>query len=95
MSTAILPLLYLGVASSGIAYTLQIIGQRGTPPTAASLILSLESVFGVLGAAVILSEVLKPREYVGCVIVFAAVLLSQLDIPEIIEKIKQRKQKSK
>ncbi len=95
VGSAILPLLYLGIASSGIAYTLQIIGQRGTPPTAASLILSLESVFGVLGAAVILEEVMKPREYIGCIIVFLAVLLSQLDIPDLISKAKQKRTKSK
>ena len=95
IGSAILPLIYLGIASSGIAYTLQIIGQRGTPPTAASLILSLESVFGVLGAAVILREVMQPREYIGCVIVFIAVLLSQLDIPDLIAKLREKRTKSK
>lgn len=95
IGSAILPLLYLGIASSGIAYTLQIIGQRGTPPTAASLILSLESVFGVLGAAVILREVMQPREYIGCIIVFIAVLLSQLDIPDLIAKLREKRTKSK
>lgn len=92
--SAILPLLYLGIASSGVAYTLQIIGQKGTPPTAASLILSLESAFGVLGAAVILKEVMLPREYIGCVIVFSAVILSQLDISAIREKRKNVKSTS-
>lgn len=95
IGSAILPLIYLGIASSGIAYTLQIIGQRGTPPTAASLILSLESVFGVLGAAVILREVMQPREYIGCIIVFIAVLLSQLDIPDLIAKLREKRTKSK
>ena len=92
VSSAILPILYLGIASSGIAYTLQIIGQRGTPPTAASLILSLESAFGVLGAAIILDEVMLPREYIGCVIVFFAVVLSQIDVKRVFEYAKKRKE---
>lgn len=75
----LLPLMYLGIASSGIAYTLQIIGQKGTPPAAASLILSLESVFGVLGAVLILNSTLSAKEYIGCAVVFAAVIFSQLD----------------
>lgn len=74
-----LPLLYLGVMSSGIAYTLQIIGQRGADPTASALILSLESVFGMLGAMVLLGEWLSTREYIGCATVFIAVILSQIN----------------
>lgn len=76
---AILPVLYLGIVSSGVAYTLQIIGQRDVPPAAASIILSLESVFGVIAAAIFGGAGMTPREYVGCAIVFAAVVLSQLD----------------
>lgn len=75
----VLPLLYLGIGSSGIAYTCQIIGQKNTEPTMASIILSLESVFGVLASAVILGEKMLPREYIGCAVVFVAVILSQLD----------------
>ena len=84
IGSAILPLLYLGIASSGVAYTLQIVGQKGTPPTAASLILSLESVFGVVGATLILGEVLLPREYIGCTVVFVAVIFSQLDTKTLL-----------
>ena len=73
-------LAYLGVCSSGIAYTLQIIGQRDANPAVASIILSLESVFGVVGGAMFLGEAMSPREYIGCAIVFLAVILSQLDI---------------
>lgn len=73
----IFPLLFLGIGSSGIAYTLQIIGQRNANPAAASILLSLESVFGVLGAAIIHSEVMSVREYIGCAVVFFAVILSQ------------------
>ena len=75
----ILPLLYLGICSSGIAYTLQIVGQRNANPAVASVILSLESAFAVLGGAIFLGERMSPREYIGCAIVFCAVILSQID----------------
>lgn len=75
----VLPLLYLGVGSSGVAYTLQILGQNGVNPAAASIIMSLESVFGVIGTAVVLGTHLEVREYIGCAIVLVAVILSQLD----------------
>ena len=77
-------LLYLGICSSGIAYTLQIVGQRNANPAVASVILSLESVFGVIGGAIVLGEKMSIREYIGCAIVFAAVILSQIDIGAII-----------
>ena len=83
------PILFLGIMSSGVAYTLQIIGQRGVNPAAASIIMSLESVFGVVGAALLLGERMTPREYVGASIVFVAVLLSQLDLNEIRKRAKQ------
>lgn len=72
------PLLYVGVFSSGIAYTLQILAQKGSNPTVVSLLLSLESVFAVISAAVFLGEVLTPREYSGCGIMLMAVVLAQL-----------------
>jgi len=72
-------ILMLGIGSSGIAYTLQIVGQRGVNPAVASVILSLESVFGVIGSAFLLGEKMTEREYAGCAIVFIAVILSQLD----------------
>ena len=71
-------ILYAGVMSSGVAYTLQIIAQNGLNPTLASMIMSLESVFAVLGGFVVLHEVLAPREIVGCVLVFTAVILAQV-----------------
>ena len=80
-------LLYLGICSSGIAYTLQIIGQKNANPAVAGIIMSLESVFGVLGAAILTGEVLKPREYLGCVIVFIAVLLSEIDVAALAKKL--------
>lgn len=74
-------LLYLGICSSGIAYTLQIVGQGmdNVNPAVASVILSLESVFGVVGGALFCGEVMSGREYAGCAIVFVAVILSQID----------------
>lgn len=72
------PLLYTGVLSSGVAYTLQILGQKRVEPTAAALILSLESVFAALAGWVVLHEPLSHREILGCVLVFAAVILAQL-----------------
>lgn len=79
-------LLFLAIGSSGIAYTCQIIGQKTTPPTVASIILSLESVFGVLSSAIFLGERMSIREYIGCAVVFAAVIISQLDISAFFKK---------
>lgn len=72
------PILYAAVLSSGVAYTLQIMAQREIAPAAASLLMSFESVFSALAGAVVLGETLTPRETAGCIIMFAAVLLSQL-----------------
>ncbi len=70
-------ILYSGVMSCGIAYTLQILGQKRTDPTSATLIMSLESVFAALSGWMILHESFSLREFLGCVLVFAAVILSQ------------------
>lgn len=75
---AAVPILYAGVMSCGVAYTLQIIGQKHMKPAVASLILSLESVISVLAGWVILQEVLTKRQLLGCVLVFSAVVLAQL-----------------
>ena len=82
----ILPLLFLGIGSSGIAYTLQILGQKGVNPAAASIILSLESVFGIVGTALFLGQTLTAREYLGCAIVLVAVILSQIDFSTLLKK---------
>ncbi len=79
-------ILYLAIGSSGIAYTLQIVGQKNVDPTVASILLSLESVFGVIGAALFLGERMSLREYFGCAIVFFAVILSQLEFKSIKAK---------
>lgn len=73
-----LPLLYAGVMSMGVAYTLQIVGQQNMEPTAASLIMSLESVIAALCGWLILKETMTVPELLGCGLVFAAVILSQL-----------------
>lgn len=73
-----MPILYAGVMSSGVAYTLQIVGQKNMNPTVASLILSLESCIAVLAGWMILGESLTPREMKGCVLMFAAIILAQL-----------------
>lgn len=73
-----MPVLYAGVMSCGVAYTLQILGQRHADPTVASLLLSLESVFSVLAGWVILGQDLSAKELFGCVLMFAAIILAQL-----------------
>ncbi|MDE6916491.1 MAG: DMT family transporter [Lachnospiraceae bacterium] len=73
-----LPILYAGALSSGVGYTFQIIGQKGMNPTAASLILSLESVISVLAGWLLLHQVLTAREMAGCALAFAAIILVQL-----------------
>ena len=73
-----MPVLYCGVLSSGVAYTLQIIGQKGVNPTIASLVLSLESVISVLAGWVILGQSLSGREILGCILMFIAIVLAQL-----------------
>lgn len=73
-----LPILYCGVLSSGVAYTLQILGQRELNPAVASLIMCLESVFSALGGWLILHQTLSVRESAGCALIFAAVVLAQL-----------------
>ena len=73
-----LPLLYAGVMSCGVGYTLQIIGQKDMNPAIASLILSLESCFSVLAGWIVLGERLSMRESIGCVLMFAAIILAQI-----------------
>ncbi len=84
--SALLPILFLGIGSSGIAYTLQIVGQQYSKnPTVASIIMSLESVFAVLGGALI-GDKLTSREIVGCVIMFVAIVFSQLPSKNNLKK---------
>ena len=77
---SVLPeILFLGIASSTVAYTLQIIGQKNTPPAMASIILSLESVFGAAFSAIMLSERMTAKEYIGCATVLIAVVIAQIN----------------
>lgn len=78
LTASVWPILYVGVLSSGVAYTLQIVAQKGSDPTVVSLLLSLESVFAVLAGAVVLHDRMSGREYFGCVLMLAAVVLAQL-----------------
>lgn len=79
-----MPILYAGIMSCGVAYTLQIVGQKDMDPTIASLILSLESVVSVLAGWVLLGQKLSSKELFGCVLMFVAIILAQL--PEKAKK---------
>lgn len=83
-----IPLLYCGLMSGGVGYTFQVIAQRHTDPTPASLLMSMEAVFAVIAGAILLHERMTGRELLGCVILFAAMILVQIPMP-------QRKRKKK
>lgn len=72
------PLLYAGILSSGIAFTLQMAGQKHVEPSTASLLMSLESVFAVLSGWIVLGDVLNVWESIGCILIFAAIMISQI-----------------
>ena len=80
--SCILPLLYVGIFSCGVGYTLQILAQKDSNPTVVTILLSLESVFAVIAGAIILHQQMTAREYIGCVVMFAAVILAQIQFPE-------------
>ncbi len=75
---ALVPLLYTGVLSSGVAFTLQIVGQKYTAPTVASLIMSFEAVFAALAGWILLGEIMTQREVFGALLLFVAIILAQL-----------------
>ncbi|MBQ4424761.1 MAG: DMT family transporter [Lachnospiraceae bacterium] len=79
--SALIPILYCGLVSGGMGYTLQIVAQKFTDPTVASILMSLESVFAVLAGALLLHETMSVRERWGCVIMFIAVIIVQLPAP--------------
>ena len=85
--SAWLPILYAGALSSGVAYTLQIVGQRGLNPTVASLIMSMESVISLIAGWVILGEGLSARELSGCVLMFMAIILVQLPEKRVVQNL--------
>ncbi|MBT1175492.1 DMT family transporter [Bifidobacterium sp. LC6] len=83
-----MPIVYAGIGSVGIAYTLQVVGQQWVPPTRASLLMSLESFFSAVGGAIFLGEVMTPRGYLGCALIFFGTLLAQAPakLPKFLRK---------
>ena len=75
---ALVPLLYGGIGSVGIAYTCQLLGQKDADPTMAAIILSTEAVFSAIGGALILGEKMQTPGYIGCVLMFCGIVLSQI-----------------
>lgn len=75
---ALIPLLYGGIGSVGIAYTCQLLGQRDADPTFAAIVLSTEAVFSAIGAAIILGEKMQAAGYIGCALIFVGIVLSQI-----------------
>lgn len=82
INSAMIPILYGGIMSVGIAYTLQVVGQKFTKPSHAAIILSLEVLFGAIGSAIILGEVLDIRGYFGALLMLSGMLLSQIRFPK-------------
>ena len=89
VTACLLPLLYVGVFSSGVAYTFQILAQKGSNPAIVTLLFSLESVFSVLAGAILLGDRLTGREYLGCGLMFAGVILAELPVKTRKETQKQ------
>ena len=81
-------ILYGGVLSCGVGYTLQIIGQKGLNPTIASLLMSLESVFSVIAGCLILGERMSAREITGCILIFSAIIMAQIPVGNRDRKVK-------
>ena len=88
----LLPIVYLGLLSSGVAYTLQMVGQRYAEPAVASITMSLESVFAALGGWLISGKSLKGNEIIGCAVVFAAIIIAQL--PDILRAKRKKEENS-
>ncbi len=83
VKSAGVPILYGGLMSVGVAYTCQILGQKDSDPTFASIVFSTESVFSAIGGALILNEIMSGRGYLGCVLIFIGIVFSQLNPKEI------------
>ena len=88
IKSAGIPILYGGLMSVGVAYTCQILGQKDADPTFASIVFSTESVFSAIGGAIILNEIMSGRGYLGCVLIFIGIVLSQLNIESFRKKTK-------
>lgn len=79
ISGALIPILYGGLLSVGVAYTLQVVAQKNAKPSHAAIILSMESVFGAIGGIIILGETMSGRGYIGCALILAGILASQIN----------------
>ena len=90
IKSAGVPILYGGLMSVGVAYTCQILGQKESDPTFASIVFSTESVFSAIGGALLLNEVMSGRGYLGCVLIFIGIVLSQLNGEKIVKKPKNQ-----
>lgn len=92
LGQALIPILYGGIASVGIAYTLQVVGQKYAKPSHAAIILSMESVFASIGGIWLLGEFMGAKGYIGCALMLGGMLLSQVgsfkkdDAPQVIEE---------
>jgi len=80
IGASMIPLLYTGICSAGVGYTLQVVAQKNVPPTPASIIMSTESMFSVIGGALIMNETMTLRGYFGCALMFCGIILAQLDL---------------
>lgn len=87
--SALIPILYGGIFSVGIAYTLQIVGQKHARPSHAAIILSMESVFATIGGMILLNEHLQLREYLGCFLMLSGMLLSQVSNFNNVKTVKE------
>lgn len=83
ISQALTPILYGGLLSVGVAYTLQVIAQKDAKPSHAAIIFSMESVFGAIGGAMMLGESMSLRGYLGCALILGGILVSQIKAPEV------------
>ena len=91
---SLIPILYGGLLSVGVAYTLQVVAQKNAKPSHAAIILSTESVFGAIGGALMLQEVMGSRELFGCVLIMGGILISQIDLSPKKSKTSQAEVKS-
>lgn len=91
IKSAGIPILYGGIMSVGVAYTCQILGQKQSDPTFASIVFSTESVFSAIGGALLLNEIMSGRGYFGCVLIFIGIVLSQLNLDSIVKIFKKQK----
>ena len=91
IKSAGIPILYGGIMSVGVAYTCQILGQKQSDPTFASIVFSTESVFSAIGGALLLNEIMSGRGYFGCILIFIGIVLSQLNLDSIVKIFKKQK----